>query len=81
MPDLTRILTCATRFGDDLTFLASPGWLLLTATNSSMSAYCRFTLDKQFFSRYHVDEDPLRPLELENDVRVTGQLLVKVRGL
>ena len=58
--------------------MASPDFFLLSATNSSMSAYCRFKIEKQFFARYQVEDDPMRPLDYEDDVRITGQLLVKV---
>ena len=49
----------------------------LSATNSSLSAYCRFKYSRQFFSRYTVQEDPNWDAK-DDTIRVSGQLLVKV---
>ena len=75
--DLTRALTCVSKFGDDLTIVAGLERLSLCTTNSSMSAYCCFKYDKQFFTRYHVEEQTTDPFG--DDINISGQLLVKVR--
>ncbi|KAF9227406.1 hypothetical protein BS17DRAFT_727635 [Gyrodon lividus] len=49
-----RALTCLSRYGDDLVIYADSENLTLSATNSSLSAYCRFRYGKMFFSRYRV---------------------------
>ena len=75
----TRALTCLSKYGDDLSIYATPEFLAISATNSSMSAYCRFKYSKQFFARFHVGyhrrggDD-----EVEEVASVTGQLLTKV---
>lgn len=50
--------------------------LALSATNSSLSAYCRFNYSRQFFSRYTIQEDPNWDAK-DDTIRVSGQLLVK----
>ena len=74
---LTKALTCISKFGDDLTIVAGAEKLSLCATNSSMSAYCCFKYDKQFFTRYRVNTAPADAFE--DAVHVSGQVLVKVR--
>ena len=63
------------KFGDDLTIVAGTDKLSLCSTNTSMSAYCCFKYDAQFFTRYHVagGDDPFA-----DAIRVSGQVLVKV---
>lgn len=78
-----RALTCLSRYGDDLVLYADAQHLTLSATNSSLSAYCRFRYGKMFFSKYRVGGgvngagpsagSPSQPQD------VKGQLLVKVR--
>ncbi|KAJ3552577.1 hypothetical protein NM688_g4080 [Phlebia brevispora] len=72
---LTRALTCMSKFGDDVTLVATSDKLMLSTTNSSMSAFCRFKFDRDFFSRYKCTNEPLQPLD--DDMRVMGQLLTK----
>jgi hypothetical protein len=78
----TKALTCLSRYGDDLTIYGTPETLSISATNSSMSAYCRFKYSKQFFSRYNVGpsqrDDGALGNQAERVSSVTGQLLTKV---
>ncbi|KAL6307276.1 Rad9-domain-containing protein [Sparassis latifolia] len=77
---LTRALICLSKYGDDLTIYATPQTLALSATNSSMSAYCRFKYDKQFFSKYNVGNTAAAGssrTEVEEVPTATGQLLTK----
>jgi cell cycle checkpoint control protein RAD9A len=64
---------------------ATPQILSLSATSSSMSAYCRFAWDQQFFVRYKIADQKAKEHTPEADDggvqasnSVTGQLLVKV---
>lgn len=78
-----RALTCLSRYGDDLVLHADAQHVTLSATNSSLSAYCRFRYGRMYFSRYRVgggvngagpsNGSPSAPQD------VKGQLLVKVR--
>ncbi|EKM50030.1 uncharacterized protein PHACADRAFT_264515 [Phanerochaete carnosa HHB-10118-sp] len=73
---LTRALTCLSKYGDDMVVYATRQHLALSATNSSLSAYCRFKYSRQFFSRYTVQEEPNWDAK-DDTIRVSGQLLVK----
>ncbi|KZP11597.1 hypothetical protein FIBSPDRAFT_756546 [Athelia psychrophila] len=74
----TRALSCLSKYGDDLTIHATPDYMTLAATNSSMSAYCRVKYRRQFFSRYHIGDKNTKRVEDADDVQpVTGQLLGK----
>lgn len=77
-----RALACLSRYGDDLVLYADTQHFTMSATNSSLSAYCRFRYGRMFFSRYRVGDgvngaDPSTPSE---PLDVKGQLLVKVRS-
>ncbi|KAK7686260.1 hypothetical protein QCA50_010480 [Cerrena zonata] len=72
LKQLIRILTCLSKYGDDLIILASPDRLLLHTTNLSQTAYGRIIYSKHFFSRYRVDQ-PLR----DDGYTVDGQLSTK----
>lgn len=80
----TRALTCLSKYGDDLAIYATPDTLSLSATNSSMSAYCRFKCNRKFFVKYSVGapRQQVRGSSFSDDVEevatVTGQLLTKV---
>lgn len=68
-----RALTCLSRYGDDVVISANPEQLSLSATNSSLSAYCCFKYGRRFFSRYK-----FRDGVAQDDVQdVKGQLLAK----
>ncbi|KII92728.1 hypothetical protein PLICRDRAFT_51091 [Plicaturopsis crispa FD-325 SS-3] len=76
----TRALTCLSKYGDDLSIYATPESLSLSTTNSSMSAYCRFKYDPQFFITYKVGDRRVGrdiPDDVEEVEGVTGQLLAK----
>ncbi|KIL00681.1 hypothetical protein PAXRUDRAFT_821369 [Paxillus rubicundulus Ve08.2h10] len=73
-----RALTCFSRYGDDLVIYADSGSLTLSATNSSLSAYCRFRYGKMFFSRYKVGSGVIGGSSTRNtNEDVKGQLLAK----
>jgi len=68
-----RALTCLSRYGDDVVISANPEHLSLSATNSSLSAYCCFKYGRRFFSRYK-----FRDGVAQDGVQdVKGQLLAK----
>ncbi|KAH7927158.1 hypothetical protein BV22DRAFT_1061582 [Leucogyrophana mollusca] len=71
-----RALTCLSKYGDELVIHADSNYFSLSATNSSLSAYCRFKFSKRFFSKYRVGaaEGSSRPGEPQD---VKGQLLSK----
>ncbi|KAF9241540.1 Rad9-domain-containing protein [Melanogaster broomeanus] len=74
-----RALTCLSRYGDDLVIYADSEHLTLSATNSSLSAYCRFRYGKMFFSRYRMGGgvNGIGSSTGNADEDVKGQLLVK----
>ncbi|KAG2078976.1 hypothetical protein BDR04DRAFT_1086026 [Suillus decipiens] len=68
-----RALTCLSRYGDDVVVSANPEHLCLSATNSSLSAYCCFKYGRRTFSRYK-----FRDGVAQDGVQdVKGQLLAK----
>jgi cell cycle checkpoint control protein RAD9A len=79
-----RALTCLSRYGDEILIHATAQTMSVSATSQSMSAYCRFMWDRQFFVRYMVQAtgDSIHPEGSEDgegiDESVKGQLLVKV---
>ncbi|KAF8444547.1 Rad9-domain-containing protein [Boletus edulis BED1] len=77
-----RALTCLSRYGDDLVLYADAQHFTMSATNSSLSAYCRFMYGRMFFSRYRVGggvngTDPSASGSPGEPQDVKGQLLVK----
>ncbi|KAG0707339.1 Rad9-domain-containing protein [Suillus ampliporus] len=68
-----RALTCLSRYGDDVVIYADPEHLSLSATNSSLSAYCRFKYGRRFFSRYKFRDGVAR----DGVQDFKGQLLAK----
>ncbi|KAJ8587447.1 hypothetical protein M405DRAFT_863720 [Rhizopogon salebrosus TDB-379] len=68
-----RALTCLSRYGDDLVIYANSEYLSFSATNSSLSAYCRFKYGRRFFSRYKFKDGTTR----DGVEDVKGQLLAK----
>ncbi|GJE90949.1 hypothetical protein PsYK624_070960 [Phanerochaete sordida] len=73
---LTRALACLARYGEDMVLYATRQHMVISATNSSLSAYCRFRYHQQFFSRYTVQEDPTWDMK-DDTIIVSGQLQVK----
>src|SRR6267154_891796 len=74
VPAFIRALICLSRYGDDVVIYADSEHLSLSATNSSLSAYCRFKYGRRFFSRYKFRDGVAR--DGIDDVK--GQLLAKV---
>ncbi|PCH36237.1 hypothetical protein WOLCODRAFT_126890 [Wolfiporia cocos MD-104 SS10] len=70
LKQVIRALTCLARYGEYLIVYATPDFLTLSATNSSKSAFCRFTYKRQFFSRYR-----LASTATDDAPSFTGQLL------
>ncbi|KAG2145992.1 Rad9-domain-containing protein [Suillus bovinus] len=68
-----RALTCLSRYGDDVVISANPEHFSLSATNSSLSAYCCFKYGRRFFSRYKFRDGVAQ--DSVQDVK--GQLLAK----
>ncbi|TCD69521.1 hypothetical protein EIP91_007451 [Steccherinum ochraceum] len=61
LPDLTKALTCLSKFGEDLILQANPERLLFHTSNSSATAYGRVMYRSHFFTRYRVgDQDATR---------------------
>jgi cell cycle checkpoint control protein RAD9A len=79
---LHHALICLTKYGEELTIYATPESLLLSTSNSSKTAYCRFTYQREFFSRYVLDKTvESDDGDIEELVNVQGQLLTKVGSL
>ncbi|CZT50216.1 related to rad9 protein [Rhynchosporium secalis] len=57
---LHSALACLSKFSEAVAIEASNDKLVLTALNSSKSAYASFTLGSKFFSKYHFK--PIRPV-------------------
>ncbi|KZT10137.1 uncharacterized protein LAESUDRAFT_722303 [Laetiporus sulphureus 93-53] len=76
LKQLTRALTCISRYGEDLVVYATPDTFALSITNSSKSAYCRFKYGKQFFSRYKVGGQASGE-DADEVPSVMGQLIAK----
>ncbi|OAX43299.1 hypothetical protein K503DRAFT_789596 [Rhizopogon vinicolor AM-OR11-026] len=70
---LIKALTCLSRYGDDLVIYANSEYLSFSATNSSLSAYCRFKYGRRFFSRYKFKDGTMG----DGVEDVKGQLLAK----
>lgn len=81
LKQLTRALTCLSRYGDDLVILADAEHFSLSATNSSLSAYSRFRYSRRFFSRYRVgngaNENPGSSRDAGSNDIINGQLPAK----
>ncbi|KAH9992741.1 Rad9-domain-containing protein [Russula compacta] len=63
----TRALACMSKYSDELFINAVSNSVSFSATNASLSAYCRFTYDRNFFTKFSVG----------NRNTVTGQLCVQ----
>ncbi|KAH9919950.1 Rad9-domain-containing protein [Amylocystis lapponica] len=74
---LTRALLCLSKYGDDLTIYATSQKLSLSAMNSSLSAYCRFKYERQFFSRYTLGDRSAAANDEGEESSVIGQLNAK----
>ncbi|KAI0272404.1 Rad9-domain-containing protein [Gloeopeniophorella convolvens] len=82
LKSFTRALTCMSKYSEELSIGATPDSISFSATNTSLSAYCRFSYDRSFFIRYNVGDRSVRDAvpELDNTEQtqtVTGQLCVQ----
>ncbi len=68
------------KYSEELFINALPNSVLFSATNTSLSAYCRFTYERSFFTKFNVgDRDGIPDLDdTEQSQTVTGQLCVQV---
>ena len=80
----TRTLACMSKYSDELFINAISNSVTFSATNASLSAYCRFTYDRSFFTRFNVggDRNMRDALPDEDDAETaSGQLCVQVSFL
>jgi cell cycle checkpoint control protein RAD9A len=85
-PAFTRALACMSKYSDELYINAMPNSVSFSATNTSLSAYCRFTYDRNFFTKFNVGDRNVRDGipdldDAEQSQTVTGQLCVQVLPL
>ena len=73
----TKGVTCLHKYGDDMYIFASEEYLILSATNTAETSYCRFQYSRIFFTRYKVGASH-RPSGSQEPVGVSGQVLTKV---
>ncbi|KAI0369203.1 hypothetical protein BV20DRAFT_1021341 [Pilatotrama ljubarskyi] len=73
---LTRALACLSKFGEELTIIATPETFALSSTNQSLTAYGRFKYARSFFSKYRVAGLPSDD-DLEEVPTITGQIVIK----
>ncbi|KAI0358088.1 hypothetical protein OH77DRAFT_1421371 [Trametes cingulata] len=73
---LTRALTCLSKFGEELTIIATPETFALSSTNQSLTAYGRFKYAKSFFSKYRVAGLPAND-DFDEVPTITGQIVIK----
>jgi cell cycle checkpoint control protein RAD9A len=74
------------KYSEELYINAMPNSVAFSATNTSLSAYCRFTYDRNFFTKFNVGDRDLRDgipdlNDTEQSQTVTGQLRVQVLPL
>jgi cell cycle checkpoint control protein RAD9A len=71
------------KYSEELFINALPNSVSFSATNTSLSAYCRFTYERSFFTKFNVGDSNLRDViphldDTEQSQTVTGQLCVQV---
>ena len=77
-PAFTKGVTCLSRYGDELYIFAGAEYLILSATNTAETSYCRFQYSRIFFTRYNVGQrGSNRPSSSQEPVGVSGQVLTK----
>jgi len=77
--ELTKGVTCLSRYGDEMYIFAGAEYSILSATNTAETSYCRFQYSRMFFTRYNVGQKgPNHPSESQEPVAVSGQVLTKV---
>lgn len=74
------------KYSEELYINAMRNSVSFSATNTSQSAYCRFTYDRNFFTKFNVGDGNVRDeiLDLDDTEQlptVTGQLCVQVLSL
>lgn len=74
------------KYSDELFINAISNSVTLSATNASLSAYCRFTYDRNFFTRFNVGNRDVRDAlpdmdDAEQTETAAGQLCVQVHFL
>ena len=75
----TKGVTCLSRYGDEMYIFASAEYLILSATNTAETSYCRFQYSRMFFSRYNLGQKGSnRPGGSQEPDGVSGQVLTKV---
>ena len=79
----TRTLACMSKYSDELFINATSNSVMFSATNASLSAYCRFTFDRSFFTRFNVGDRDMRDAlpdmdDTERTETASGQLCVQV---
>jgi cell cycle checkpoint control protein RAD9A len=83
-PAFTRALACMAKYSEELFINAEASSVSFSATNTSLSAYCRFTYDRGFFTKYNLGEGSVRDGDpeigdgMEQTQTVSGQLCVQV---
>jgi cell cycle checkpoint control protein RAD9A len=70
------------KYSEELYINAIPNSVSFSATNTSLSAYCRFTYDRNFFTKFNVGDRDLRDGipeldDTEQSQTVAGQLRVQ----
>ena len=85
MPHLafTRALSCMSKYSEELFINAMPNSVSFSATNASLSAYCRFTYDRSFFAKFNIGNEVMGEGisdldDMEQAQTVAGQLCVQV---
>ena len=74
----TKGVTCLSRYGDEMYIFAAAEYLVLSATNTAETSYCRFQYSRMFFTRYNIGQRRLdRPSESQEPDDVSGQVLTK----
>ena len=75
----TKGVTCLSRYGDEMYIFASAEYLILSATNTAETSYCRFQYSRMFFSRFNLGQKGLnRPSGSQEPASVSGQVMTKV---
>jgi cell cycle checkpoint control protein RAD9A len=74
------------KYSEELFINAISNSVSFSATNTSLSAYCRFTYDRSFFTKFNVGDGNVRDGipdvdEMEQSWTVSGQLCVQVPPL
>lgn len=75
----TKGVTCLSKYGDEMYIFASAECLILSATNTAETSFCRFQYSRIFFTRYNVGlRGSNRPSGSQDPAGVSGQVLTKV---